>query len=573
MASAAAAKGLSGHSIAYLGPNGSYCELALKEHLAPQKTVSCVTIAEVFAALIRGEAAYGFVPIENVLQGPVSETLDSLLRHKGEVAIVATFLTKISHALGIRPEAELSEIKAIRSHEQALRQCAAFLRSTLPNAELQPAASTGNAAEAVAAQKLKDTAVIANKETLLQLGYTIVSEDIADSRDNKTRFALVAKGDAKSIALAPQTEVLLEQLGFSNTTGVTSIALRPGRDRQGILFEVLQIISQQQHINLVSIHSRPDERGVFAFHFDLEGHLREERIERCLEALEQYCRQSTKSVADVVLFGSFPQRRFYELPFRSIGIVGGAGVMGQWFSNFFAEIGLEVLIADTGTGVSLKELIERCEVILLSVPMSAFGNVISEAASLLRPGQLVVENSSIKSAALPALEKLAPAGVEILGIHTMFGAAVESLRGENVIITRTERSGAKAQALEDLLYKFGAKITRADIQTHDQKSAFLQSLFQATLVALAETMGQTFASAEELEPFSTPNSRNVLESMRRVLNQTDNLLEDLQRLNSEYPEVRRQFLQTMFNLLAELEHGTDDFLARANKGRAFLKAP
>ena len=42
---------------------------------------------------------------------------------------------------------------------------------------------------------------------------------------------------------------------------------------------------------------------------------------------------------------------------------------------------------------------------------------------------------------------------------SLFGVSVDSVSGQNVIFTRTERSGKIAQAFEDLFYKHGARIS------------------------------------------------------------------------------------------------------------------
>jgi prephenate dehydrogenase len=245
--------------------------------------------------------------------------------------------------------------------------------------------------------------------------------------------------------------------------------------------------------------------------------------------------------------------------------------MGRWFSALFQQAGLTVLVCDRSSGVSLAELAEQSEVILISVPMSAATEVVSALAPMLRPGQLVVENGSIKSSILPALLEKCTDQVEVLGIHTMFANDISNLRDENIIVTRTERSAVLADAFESLLYKYGARLSHLDVKTHDELSAFFQSLFHCTMVALAETMRETLGSPNSIETFSTPNSRSILTTMRRVLNQNEDLLLDLQTLNREYPRTRRIYFQSMFRLLTALEHGDlETFLRSARQSRIFL---
>ena len=156
-----------------------------------------------------------------------------------------------------------------------------------------------------------------------------------------------------------------------------------------------------------------------------------------------------------------------------------------------------------GTDLSATDVAKKSDALLLSVPMSKMNAVIDEIANSLRPGMLIVENASIKNSALPLLMEKCPKEVELLGIHTMFGDEVGSLSGQNVIITKTERTKDRAASFEDMLYKYGAKLTHATMSEHDRISAYLQSLVHLNLVALADVLQQEFSSIDEIRPFST----------------------------------------------------------------------
>lgn len=562
-------------NVAFFGPAGSHTEAALIEHLKPERTKACLSIAEVFSALSQGEADFGFVPLENMLQGPVTETLDQLFEHREKIFIHSSYLSEISHCLGVLPTADSSplpkdRIELVYSHEQALRQCSKYLHLQLPNAEICQAPNTAAAANLVRGQNLTNAAVIAAKETLLQNGFIVIEEQISDYSGNKTRFALLGRGSVSDLA-ATETEAAIykeEDLEF-----ITSIVVDPGRDRQGLLFEILQVISIQNGVNLVSIHSRPDTKGGFVFHLDLEGSLQDDSVRKCLEALHRYCSDTTGKSAEIVVCGSYPRERFRALPFRRIGIIGGEGKMGRWFSNFFTQATLDVLISDKERGLLLEQLVARSDIIILSVPMSQISEIVRKICPLLRPGQLVVENCSIKSCALPGLVELTPPGVEVLGLHTMFAADIPSIKGENIIITPTEKSGKLAKALEDLLYKYGAMLSYASVEEHDKYAAFLQALNQLVLISLADVMRDSFSSLKELDPFSTPNSRQTLQTMKRVLSQSEELIVDLQTLNSQYPDMRHRFLATVSKLINALdEKDVETLLATVRSSSIFLNS-
>lgn len=71
--------------VAYLGPSGSYSELALNSRFYTSKKLECRSIAEIFDCVDKGQVDLGLVPIENVIQGTVTETLDLLLEYRDRI--------------------------------------------------------------------------------------------------------------------------------------------------------------------------------------------------------------------------------------------------------------------------------------------------------------------------------------------------------------------------------------------------------------------------------------------------------------------------------------------------------
>ncbi|MCB0321952.1 MAG: prephenate dehydrogenase/arogenate dehydrogenase family protein [Bdellovibrionales bacterium] len=551
---------------AYLGPRGSYSELALTKFLHPQRSLPCNSFTEVFQAVLEERVTCGFVPLENILQGPITETLDLLFEHHGKLHIETCYTLDIVHCLGAAPGTAIADLRSVHSHEQGFRQCSRFLAAHLAQAEQVVTRSTAQAAESLRQKDIKDAGVIAAEQTLTELGFSILARDIADQPGNRTRFAVIRKGPAPADSARPRP------ITGASSEFVTYIIIDPGRDRQGLLFELLELISVRHGVNLKFIHSRPDPRGIYVFHLNLEGHVSEPRITACLDALREYCRSTTGETAELIICGSYRQQRFHELPFNTVGIVGGDGAMGKWFRTLFEHAGLEVLVTEKEGGLPLSELAERSDVVLLSVPMSSAVAVAEELIPHLRAEHLVVENCSIKSCVLPTLLSASDRKFEILGVHTLFADDIPSLRDENIIITRTDSHGPKAQAFEDLLYKHGARLTAFTIEEHDRLSACFQSLLQCIMLALAETIRTSIPSEELLEPFSTPNSRALLGVLKRVVNQSENLIVDLQSLNDQYPRVRHRFLEVLFRTVAQLDQGDlSELIASANASKAYFR--
>lgn len=545
--------------VAFLGPSGTHSEFALLSAAPESERLPCLTIAEIFERTAAGEVDFGFAPLENKLHGPVTETLDLLITHKDAVRIDRCVLATIRNGLGMLPAGGAASpdtrrpIREIFSHEQALRQCAAELARRAPDAALIPMASTGSAIAHVKERGLTDVAVVAPPDTLRAHGFDILSENISDLTDNRTRFAFLKKG---AVRLDRPYDLQSDAQGSQL---VTSIVVIPGRDRQGLLFEILNVVSVRHGINLLSIHSRPDRRGGFVFHLDLEGHLAEERLQRCFHELEQYCIDATGRTVEIGIFGSYRREPFEPAGFQHIAVIGGSGVMGRWFGQFFRSVGLEVHSYDVDAQQELEQVVRASQVVLLSVPMGAVEPVVEKIIPFLSAGQLVVENCSIKRSALPFMEQL-PEGVETLGFHTMFGPGVDSLRGQNVVVTKTERSGTLAAAFESLFYKYGARISYATADEHDQRVSLTQAAVQSLLIAFAAALGKSVGSLDELEALGTPNFRLLLEAAERVLSQNDELTIDLQARNSFATKSRHELLEALFDLVTSLDRGEEESL-------------
>ena len=107
--------------VACLGPAGSYSELAARR-LCPKKEIMlCANFPAVFAAVTGGAADAGVIPIENSIQGGVLQNLDLL--ETQDVCAAQQTLIRIDHRLAMPEGVQLSEIRRVYSHEQAIGQC------------------------------------------------------------------------------------------------------------------------------------------------------------------------------------------------------------------------------------------------------------------------------------------------------------------------------------------------------------------------------------------------------------------------------------------------------------------
>ncbi len=251
------------HPIAYLGPIYSYSYLAAVKHFGQAASlVPVATIAAVFEELIRSQAAFGVVPIENSTDGRVVDTLGMFARWP--VRICGEVLLPVHHCLlGRCPRGEITEIY---SKPQALSQCRGWLSHHVPDARLIEIASTAAAAR-LAADK-EGAAAIASFEAGVHHGLEVIDENIEDNSHNVTRFAVIGNRPC-------------EPSGHDKTSLMFQL-----KHQSGALADAM-VTFQESKINLTWIESFPlaDHPNEYLFFVELEGHEKSKAISSALQKL------------------------------------------------------------------------------------------------------------------------------------------------------------------------------------------------------------------------------------------------------------------------------------------------
>jgi len=265
--------------IGYLGPVGTFCELATKKYfgLGEYTFKPCPSIQNVFASVHLGEVAMGVVPMENSCEGTVNQTIDLLAygfscepegkSGKYDVKIIGEIILPIKHSLLARPDMKLEEVSSIISHPQALAQCRYYLEKILPQANLVEVSSTAEAVKQVSQSK-EPWAAIAMANTAEKYGLKILDQEVNDYTSNETRFIVISK----------------EEQGCS-TDCKTSVLINIS-NQPGALYQIIKEFSLRG-INLTKIESRPEKTkmGQYLFFIDLDGNHIEPRIKEALDEI------------------------------------------------------------------------------------------------------------------------------------------------------------------------------------------------------------------------------------------------------------------------------------------------
>ena len=257
--------------LAYLGPAGTFTEQALHSQadLLDYTLTPTTSIPEVLRMVGDGRADFGFVAIENSIEGSVNITQDTLT-FDTDLLIQREVVSEIELNLLAHAGVGLGDVEMVLSFPHAIAQCRTWLAENLPKAATGAANSTADAARQVAENRPPATAAIATRRAAQTYGLEILVPDIEDHPENETRFVLVAA----------------EGVPAPSGHDKTSLVVFQDADRPGSLLGILQEFAARS-INLTRLESRPTKQGLgdYCFLIDLEGHVADEVVADCLRNL------------------------------------------------------------------------------------------------------------------------------------------------------------------------------------------------------------------------------------------------------------------------------------------------
>jgi prephenate dehydratase len=272
--------------IAYFGPAGTFTEQALlsQSDLAALERIPYSTVPDVLDAVERREVEYGFVPIENSIEGTVNFTQDALV-FDHNLLIQREVVLDIEHCIVGRVGTQLDHITVLHSIPVATAQCHTFIRNNLGHVEILAANSTADAARSTAEANDPSVAALAPRSAADHYGLAVLAENVADHQGNQTRFVMVGKDSIPAKTGHDKTGLVVFQRA----------------DEPGSLISILQEFAARR-INLSNLLSRPTKRGGlgdYCFIMYADGHIEDELVADALREL--HAKQGS-----VKFLGSYP---------------------------------------------------------------------------------------------------------------------------------------------------------------------------------------------------------------------------------------------------------------------------
>ena len=167
----------------------------------------------------------------------------------------------------------------------------------------------------------------------------------------------------------------------------------------------------------------------------------------------------------------------------SLGLIG-AGAFGRFAIRHLAPH-FPLLVHDPHPSVlpcnvphAPLAAVARQPIVILCVPVPALRATAEAIAPYLKPGALVLDVCSIKSAPLAILHEVLPAHVDIIGTHPLFGpqSGRDGIAGQGITLCPVRRRRRIPSVARFLAQTLKLRVIHATAEAHDQEMAYIQGL-------------------------------------------------------------------------------------------------
>jgi chorismate mutase/prephenate dehydratase len=274
-------------TVVFQGAEGAFSHIAGRHFFAPRQSTVAYRGLPTFRTMLEevrsGAADYAMLPIENTTSGSVHDAYDALSHT--DLAIVGEEVLRVEMCLVGIADVPLESLRKVYSHPQALSQCTAFLAS-LPQCTVETFIDTAMSVERVKAENDPTHVAIASPEAAALHGLHLLRRDIANHRENYTRFLVIAR----------------EAEPFDPRVPCKTSVMFVMQHERGALLACLGVLAGHG-LNLTKLESRPMPGRPFEylFYVDFEGNIADASVQAALDELAGITRS-------LKIFGSYPSR-------------------------------------------------------------------------------------------------------------------------------------------------------------------------------------------------------------------------------------------------------------------------
>jgi len=239
---------------------------------------------------------------------------------------------------------------------------------------------------------------------------------------------------------------------------------------------------------------------------------------------------------------------------ESVGILGAGRFGTMVCQHLRGRVSLHVFdknpekLKGIAEASSLDQVLSA-QLIVLAVPISAVRATCALIAGRLQEGQIVVDTCSVKARPVGWMLEMLPESVDILGTHPLFGpdSGKEGIAGLKIALCPVRIASEKYAAICGFLRSLELVLVESTPEEHDRQIALSQAVFHL----IAQAMRRLDWG---VKPISTPGPESFYRLVKTVQRDTDQLFLDIECENPFAAECRRQFIDEIERIDAELKN-------------------
>ncbi len=260
--------------VAFLGIEGTYSYQAAKTLFPDAELLGRRNFTEVVATVNAGEADAAVIPVENSITGRIPDVHRMMLTM--QLQITAEYMLRVEHCFirpRARPTGDLSgwKVKKLYSHSQGLMQCRGYIERHLADAEQLEMGDTANAVKHVAQTDEEGVGAIGSPAAAEFYNAVIVDRDIADEKENYTRFlVLMRPEDVEPASDADMTTLIFQVNHYP-----------------GALLSALEVFREEEiNITKLETYTISQQTVLPTFYVDLGAGISSPQMRRALDKLK-----------------------------------------------------------------------------------------------------------------------------------------------------------------------------------------------------------------------------------------------------------------------------------------------
>ena len=235
---------------------------------------------------------------------------------------------------------------------------------------------------------------------------------------------------------------------------------------------------------------------------------------------------------------------------KKVLIIGGTGVMGQFFTELFkSEYEVKLSSRDSIKGKKIAEKLNvgyasdqkaevaKSDIVLLSTPISDTPALIKDVVPQMKKGSLLMDLDSVKANVAKSFKKIKHSGVNYISIHPMFCPPTET-KGQNVIFIPIDVEVENwIFEMKSFLKKFNFNVHESTVEKHDEIMSIIQVLIHMSFIGVSSTMSEMNYDSAELRSYMGKFHKVIFDFIPRVTAQAPEMYAAIQLNNPNTPRV------------------------------------